>query len=436
MTRSTPGRDGRRRLRRLPRRPRAVEAAARRGRDRAGQPHRLLPVPARCCPRWPPGSWSRAGSRCRSPAALPGVRVVLGEVDEIDLDAAARRLDDPEGGRGEHRLRPAGAGRRQRQQAAADPRRRRARARLPRPARGAVPARPHHPPDGDGRRRPTTRPSGRRAARSSWSAPATPVRRWPRRACCSPTSCAPRTPSCATSRCAGCCSTPPTRVLPELDERLSRDRGPGAARAGRRGPDGRVGRGGRADGVRLTDGEDVATRSLVWCVGVRPDPLVESLGLETEKGRVVVDEYLRVPGHPEVFACGDAAAVPDLTRPGEVTAMTAQHAQRQGKLVGPQHRRVARPRHRAPVQAPRPGLRRRPRRPGRGGEPVARAAVRAAGEGRHPRLPPRGDAGQPGPGGGRLAAGRRAPAADRAARAGARRRVPLETATPEHPHRP
>jgi len=41
-----------------------------------------------------------------------------------------------------------------------------------------------------------------------------------------------------------------------------------------------------------------------------------------------------VPGHPEVFACGDAAAVPDLTRPGEVTAMTAQHASRQGKLAG------------------------------------------------------------------------------------------------------
>src|SRR5689334_14320239 len=36
-------------------------------------------------------------------------------------------------------------------------------------------------------------------------------------------------------------------------------------------------------------------------------------------------------GHPDVFAAGDAAAVPDLTRPGQLTAMTAQHAQRQGK---------------------------------------------------------------------------------------------------------
>ncbi|WP_232665630.1 NAD(P)/FAD-dependent oxidoreductase [Pseudonocardia sp. TRM90224] len=86
--------------------------------------------------------------------------------------------------------------------------------------------------------------------------------------------------------------------------------------------------------VRLTSGETVPTRSLVWCVGVRPDPFVNGLGLKTEKGRLVVDEYLFVPEHPEVVACGDAAAVPDLTRPGEVTGMTAQHAERQGRLAG------------------------------------------------------------------------------------------------------
>jgi NADH dehydrogenase len=63
------------------------------------------------------------------------------------------------------------------------------------------------------------------------------------------------------------------------------------------------------------------------CVGVRPDPLVDQLGLKTERGRLVVDEFLTVPGHPEVYA----AAVPDLTRPGELTPMTAQHAQRQGQ---------------------------------------------------------------------------------------------------------
>ena len=124
------------------------------------------------------------------------------------------------------------------------------------------------------------------------------------------------------------------QVLPELDDRLSRT----ADRVLReRGVEVRMGQSveeaGHA-GVRLTTGEDVPTRSLIWCVGVRADPLVESLDVKTEKGRVVVDEYMRVPGHPEVFACGDAAAVPDVTRPGQSTAMTAQHAQRQGMLVG------------------------------------------------------------------------------------------------------
>jgi NADH dehydrogenase len=40
-----------------------------------------------------------------------------------------------------------------------------------------------------------------------------------------------------------------------------------------------------------------------------------------------------VPGARDIYACGDCAAVPDLTRPGEICGMTAQHAQRQGKQV-------------------------------------------------------------------------------------------------------
>ncbi|MGW5701893.1 NAD(P)/FAD-dependent oxidoreductase [Amycolatopsis japonica] len=88
------------------------------------------------------------------------------------------------------------------------------------------------------------------------------------------------------------------------------------------------------EGVTLTSGESVPTHTLVWCVGVRPDPLIEDLGLKTAKGRLVVTAQLNVPGRRDVYACGDAAAVPDLTRPGEYTPMTAQHAERQGKLAG------------------------------------------------------------------------------------------------------
>ncbi|MDT0266455.1 NAD(P)/FAD-dependent oxidoreductase [Streptomyces sp. DSM 44915] len=123
------------------------------------------------------------------------------------------------------------------------------------------------------------------------------------------------------------------RVLPELDEGLSRT----ADRVlRRRGVDVRTGmsvKEATADGVLLDDGEFVPSRTLAWCVGVRPDPLVADLGLDTERGRLVVDRYLNVPGHPEVFAAGDAAAVPDPTRPGQFTPMTAQHAWRQGKIA-------------------------------------------------------------------------------------------------------
>jgi NADH dehydrogenase len=124
-----------------------------------------------------------------------------------------------------------------------------------------------------------------------------------------------------------------SRVLPELSPRLS-----GAAHRTlhRRGVEIRTVttvEEATTGGVRLSDGEFVPTRSLIWCVGVRPDPLVEDLGLPTQAGRIAVDECLTVPGHPDVFACGDVAAVPDLTRPGRITAMTAQHAQRQGKVA-------------------------------------------------------------------------------------------------------
>jgi NADH:quinone reductase (non-electrogenic) len=120
------------------------------------------------------------------------------------------------------------------------------------------------------------------------------------------------------------------RVLPGLSERLSSI----ASRTlGERGVEVRTGtsvKEATMDGVHLSDGSYVPTRSLIWCVGVRPDPLVEMLGLRTERGRLVVDPDLSVPGQQGLWAAGDAAAVPDLVKPGEVTAMTAQHAQRQG----------------------------------------------------------------------------------------------------------
>jgi NADH dehydrogenase len=123
------------------------------------------------------------------------------------------------------------------------------------------------------------------------------------------------------------------RLLPELDQRLSKT----ADRVlRRRGVEVLTGASvtEALDGyVQLSTGDKVPTCSLIWCVGVRADPLVGVLGLGTNRGRLDVDPYMAVPGADGIYACGDCAAVPDLTRPGQICGMTAQHAQRQGRLV-------------------------------------------------------------------------------------------------------
>jgi NADH:ubiquinone reductase (H+-translocating) len=86
----------------------------------------------------------------------------------------------------------------------------------------------------------------------------------------------------------------------------------------------------------LAGGEVVPTRTLVWTAGVKPHPVVAKLGLPlTEKGRIVTDSFLQVQGRPNVWAIGDAAAVPDPAHDFEQpTPPTAQHAVRQGRTVG------------------------------------------------------------------------------------------------------
>jgi NADH dehydrogenase len=83
----------------------------------------------------------------------------------------------------------------------------------------------------------------------------------------------------------------------------------------------------------LSDDSRVDTHTVAWVTGVTGAPLIEKLGLPTEKGRLKVGADLQVPGHPDVFSAGDGAAVPDLTQPGQITPPTAQHAIRQGKVL-------------------------------------------------------------------------------------------------------
>lgn len=123
------------------------------------------------------------------------------------------------------------------------------------------------------------------------------------------------------------------RVMPEVGEKLS-DQVLSVLRG--RGIDIRLGMSLKeltGDHVVLTDGTKVPTYTVAWVTGVTGAPVLSTLDLPMDRGRLVVDAELRVPGHPEVFAGGDAAAVPDLTQPGKITPPTAQHATRQGKVL-------------------------------------------------------------------------------------------------------
>jgi NADH:ubiquinone reductase (H+-translocating) len=87
-----------------------------------------------------------------------------------------------------------------------------------------------------------------------------------------------------------------------------------------------------ADRARLSSGELLPTRTVVWTAGVAPHPSLRRLSVPLdERGRVPVDEYLRVQGSDSVWAIGDCAAAPDPR--GGLYPPTAQHAVRQGPVA-------------------------------------------------------------------------------------------------------
>jgi len=85
----------------------------------------------------------------------------------------------------------------------------------------------------------------------------------------------------------------------------------------------------------LSTGERIPARTVCWTAGVKPPALVRDLGLPLGRdGRIVVDATMRVEGHQNVWAIGDAAAVPDPAKGGaQPSPPTCQHALRQGRAV-------------------------------------------------------------------------------------------------------
>jgi NADH dehydrogenase len=82
--------------------------------------------------------------------------------------------------------------------------------------------------------------------------------------------------------------------------------------------------------VRLSSGTEIATQTVVWSAGVRPnDPLSEDRPRSRSK-RLQVDERLRLHGRSDVFVIGDAASV---TTPKGELPMLSPPAMQQGRYV-------------------------------------------------------------------------------------------------------
>lgn len=84
--------------------------------------------------------------------------------------------------------------------------------------------------------------------------------------------------------------------------------------------------------VVLIDGQ-INAETLIWTAGTTPSPLLNPLAVEkNNRGAVVVDSFLAVPGYPDVWALGDCAAVND-GKTGKPCPPTAQFALREAETI-------------------------------------------------------------------------------------------------------
>jgi NADH dehydrogenase len=81
-------------------------------------------------------------------------------------------------------------------------------------------------------------------------------------------------------------------------------------------------------GVTLASGERIEAGTVLWAAGVEASPLGRMLGEVDRAGRVLVEEDLSVPGHPEVFVAGDLALVEGVPGVAPAAMQMGRHAGR------------------------------------------------------------------------------------------------------------
>ncbi len=87
-----------------------------------------------------------------------------------------------------------------------------------------------------------------------------------------------------------------------------------------------------ANVVHLKDGSSLETNTLVWTGGVQGNSVVANSGLEVQRGRATVTDYLQSTSHEEVFLAGDSAVV--MSPSGRPYPPTAQLSWQMGETVG------------------------------------------------------------------------------------------------------
>ncbi|MGE7667578.1 NAD(P)/FAD-dependent oxidoreductase [Ureibacillus composti] len=86
--------------------------------------------------------------------------------------------------------------------------------------------------------------------------------------------------------------------------------------------------------ISLKDGSTIEANTFIWTGGVAALPLVQESGLECDRGKAVIDEYLRSKSHPDVFVVGDASVSLPADGGRPLYAPTAQNAWQMGETCG------------------------------------------------------------------------------------------------------
>jgi NADH dehydrogenase len=88
-----------------------------------------------------------------------------------------------------------------------------------------------------------------------------------------------------------------------------------------------------ANGIKLSSGEFISAKTVVWCAGMQASPVGAAFATERDRhGRLVVDRFMRATGLRHVFAAGDVAS--SVIDGIHSTVMSCQFARPMGRFAG------------------------------------------------------------------------------------------------------